>query len=201
MNALFSDRAEELVHHDAVLDSELTRKEHPDRIYGLRETKIFEKALSAIEDGVRCSPFKTGGEEPLLFPFLILEAKSEKGADSFSSIEKQTAFPIRTLLKLQEDLGDKSTVYSEGPLVFFFSNKGEEWRVAGCYIETTFCDAVEGYNNVSHSVIRYDETIPCSCRIHSIHSTICKKRLWRSLFTSQSVEPSLLAVLCIDGGT
>ncbi|KAL9132260.1 MAG: hypothetical protein Q9175_006564 [Cornicularia normoerica] len=58
-----------------------------------------------LVNGIRITPFKQGGE-PLLFPFLILEAKSAKG-DDFDSIQKQTAFPIRTLLQMQADLRNK----------------------------------------------------------------------------------------------
>jgi hypothetical protein len=87
---------------------------------------------------LKFSPFRQDGD-PLLFPFLILEAKSEKGQDSFGAIEKQTAFSIRTLLLMQENLydavGARSTCLG-GPLVWFFASKGEEWRVSACYTDT-----------------------------------------------------------------
>jgi hypothetical protein len=69
-----------------------------------------------------------------LFPFLILEAKSEKSSNGFNDIQTQTAFPILALLKLQEDLlaqvpdGD----VADGPLIWFFANRGDSWRVYGC---------------------------------------------------------------------
>ncbi len=148
MNLLFSDRAEELVYHDSIVMPELSRKEHPDRVFGLRERRNFEEALShpsasqpsrTLSSILETSPFKNAGE-PLLFPFLILEAKSEKGSDDWDSIEKQTAFPIRTLLKLQQDLYEYTNEKShwlDGPLVWFLSNKGEDWRVYGCFTDIT----------------------------------------------------------------
>src|SRR6266536_2230975 len=90
-------------------------KEVPDRVYGLRVTKRLERLLLWTEDkrassggktigeSIRTSPFRPNGE-PIIFPFLALEAKSEKGRDGFSDVEMQTAFTIHALLKLQEDL-------------------------------------------------------------------------------------------------
>lgn len=99
LNPLFSDRAQEVVLHDAPLQSELPKKGHPDRVYGLRATKNFERLLKELSirmephstgdrglQDLKTSPFRQDGD-PLLFPFLVLEAKSEKGADSFGLIE------------------------------------------------------------------------------------------------------------------
>jgi hypothetical protein len=73
----------------------------------------------------------------MLFPFLVLETKSEKGQDNFNAIQMQTAFSIRTLLKMQADLqlaiGEQLDCL-EAPLVWFFASKGEQWRVSACYI-------------------------------------------------------------------
>ena len=114
-------------------------------MYGLRETTAFDKALrasvgddtsNALGDIIDTSPFEYISD-PLLFPFMILEAKSEKG-DGFAAIEKQTAFSIRTLLKLQYDLHSKTDIEGKrrrGPLVFFLSNRGEEWKVAGAFTD------------------------------------------------------------------
>jgi len=84
---------------------------------------------------VRSNIFKDKGD-PLLFPFLILEAKSEKSNDDFEQIQCQTALPIKALLLLQDDLRHKAIqVNSPGPLIWFLSYRGEKWRVHGCYIK------------------------------------------------------------------
>lgn len=154
INPLFSDRAEELVYHDTLVVPDISKKEHPDRVFGLRKTRVFEDALCCpsqarniqpIRAVLRFSPFQDLGE-PLLFPFLILEAKSKKGSDDWDSIEKQTAFSIRTLLKLQQELYHQTNDqpdWRDGPLVWFLSNKGENWRVYGCF--TNVADEVSNY--------------------------------------------------------
>jgi hypothetical protein len=149
LNPLFSDRAQEVILHDASLRSVLPKQEQPDRVYGLRSTKNFQKLLNAISEqaesqsldnkdakDLKISPFRQDGD-PLLFPFLVLEAKSEKGQDNFDSIEMQTAFSLRTLLKLQADLQQAVGTPSAslgGPLVWFFASKGEQWRVSAGYV-------------------------------------------------------------------
>lgn len=64
---------------------------------------LSSDADTTLGELVRSSPFKDG-IEPLLFPFLILEAKSGKSSSGFREIQMQTAFPIFALLKLQQDL-------------------------------------------------------------------------------------------------
>ena len=88
-----------------------------------------------MDNVVRSSPFRPS-DEPILFPFLILEAKSEVSSESFYDIDMQTASSIRTLLELQDELQAQVTaaVTEGGPLVWFFSNRGSHWRVKGCYI-------------------------------------------------------------------
>ena len=128
------------------LQSELPKsKEKPDRIYGLRRTKRLDRLLDSadkrpsmagkqIEDTLRSCPFRADGE-PIIFPFLVLEAKSEKSADSFSDIEIQTAFAIRELLIIQDDLRQAAEGSQDYPLVWFISYKGEQWRVHAANIE------------------------------------------------------------------
>jgi hypothetical protein len=125
------------------------RDEKPDRIYGLRTTRRLEHILSSIDkrssaggqcigDSIASHPFR-GDEEPAHFPFLILEAKSEKGADSFTDMEYQTAFAIREMLVLQDNLrvaAGEGREWDAGPLVWFLSYKGEEWKVSVAYMET-----------------------------------------------------------------
>lgn len=118
-------------------------------MYGLRATRRLDRLLSSIDKRpssagkclgktIRSHPFNEDAE-PIHFPFLLLEAKPEKSSDSFSDAEDQTAFSIREVLKLQDKLrsaaGD-STEWDAGPLVWFLSFKGEEWRVCIGYIDT-----------------------------------------------------------------
>ena len=111
---LFDDRAEEAIIHEPALQSLMRTKEVPDRVYGLRMTTRLQRLFNTedkrqgaggqmIRDSIKSSPFRPGGH-PLVFPFLALEAKSEKSRNGFSDIETQTAFTIHSLLTLQEQL-------------------------------------------------------------------------------------------------
>lgn len=141
-----------MIIHDLTVRSELLNQE-PDRIYGLQATRNFEDLLSrsipsttagtaptTVGDLIRSSPFKSESD-PLLFPFLVLEAKSESSSDGFDDIQTQTAFPIWALLKLQEDLQLQVGAESHSdPLVWFFASRGDVWRVYGCHV-------IRGANN------------------------------------------------------
>jgi hypothetical protein len=146
------------------------RPRKPDRVYGLQQTKFFAQALQAItatiQDRVteeaefdetlgsfQFTPFEERAR-PLIFPFLISEAKTERG-DSFDACERQTAFPIWTLLRLQEKLQVRSNqllAEQGGPLVWFFANRGEEWRLYGCFtdIEEDSLDQRTSYVGYTH---------------------------------------------------
>jgi hypothetical protein len=74
----------------------------------------------------------------LLFPFLVLEAKSGKATDDWYSIKLQSCFPIRSALEIQRQLrltnGSRSR-WIEGPLVWFIMSRGEDWRVSFAFVE------------------------------------------------------------------
>ena len=126
---------------------ELPSEQRPDRVYGFRKTSRFSRLLDEeisdpqfegheLRDILECSPFNEMRDQ-VLFPFLVLEAKSDSG-DSFDDIEIQTAFVIKKLLDLQLKLksttGERSQ-WQSGPLVWFLSNRGHHWRVAAAYVE------------------------------------------------------------------
>ncbi|KAL2192920.1 hypothetical protein P885DRAFT_5162, partial [Corynascus similis CBS 632.67] len=149
INPLFDYHIEEGIVYPEELKAELSRKrnEMPDRIYGMRATKRLERALNCLDkrpsasgqcisDSITTHPFG-GDAEPVHFPFLVLEAKSEKGAESLSRAADQTAFAIRELLLIQEGLrvaAGEDAEWDAGPLVWFLSFKGEEWKVCIAYV-------------------------------------------------------------------
>jgi hypothetical protein len=148
-NKIFDDRAQEMVVHDHTIAAELSKlKQEPDRVFGLRLTRNFQDILSqsiaspsdrsgytTIGQLIRTSPFKPEND-PLLFPFLILEAKKESNSSGFEDIQAQTAFPIWSLLRLQENLQSHlvKDEYCFDPLVWFLASRGDVWRVYGCYV-------------------------------------------------------------------
>ncbi|KEF62473.1 uncharacterized protein A1O9_00446 [Exophiala aquamarina CBS 119918] len=147
LNSIFDDRADELINHDPEIASQLPGRQKPDRVYGFRATARFKRLLyctlsssgTLIGESVKHSPFPNkNNNEPLLFPFLVLEAKSERGNGSFTQIETQTAFTIRTLLDLQYGLKKASgpgSQWKAEPLVWFIGYKGEYWRISAAYVD------------------------------------------------------------------
>ncbi len=118
MGELFSSRIQEAVCQPGDNDTQTPNpKKEPDRIHGLQKTSMFEKLLQElycheesensrprrIEEILQTSINPDGGD-PLLFPFLLLEARGEKGPENFEHMEIQTSFPIKHALKLQYDL-------------------------------------------------------------------------------------------------
>ena len=107
-------------------DSRLPARE-PDRVIGLQHGNVFDRLLYRLPHDFANSPFRT---ETPIFPFLIAEAKSEKGGQGWDAIERQSAFPIRSLLKIQASMMlHLHRSYSINPLVWFLAWEGAEWRV------------------------------------------------------------------------
>jgi hypothetical protein len=126
-------------------------KQKPDRIVGLSETSIIKELLGhpyvhgeyeglhrpSLKKIVKTSINPDVGGAQLLFPFLVLEAKVEKGKEGFEHAEVQSALPIMEALKLQYDLmkvPGNTVEVPGGPLVWFLANRGEHWRVYAAYV-------------------------------------------------------------------
>lgn len=149
LNKLFIYRTDDTVIHPEELRVELPQTQKPDRTYGLRQTRNFENLLfkpmgadcfikdhlengCSIVDHLQEQPHDNGDGEPLLFPFLVVEAKAGNASDDWSSIRLQTAFPIYTYLNTQQSLRlatMQRSKWTSGPLVWFFMSKGEDWRL------------------------------------------------------------------------
>jgi len=107
----------------------------PDRVVGLRKTKGFQRDIASSPHQLNHSP--VSGMD-MLYPFLVLEAKRVDDAPGFRSVERQTAFPLRRFLKLQEAL-KKASSKNLDPLVWFFAYQGEVWRLyAGTIVDSNF---------------------------------------------------------------
>ncbi|KAJ5748240.1 uncharacterized protein N7511_009936 [Penicillium nucicola] len=153
INMLFSDRAEQKIRHDPPLpvfsqSERLKHSEAPDRVYGLKQTDNFKLLLDSddkrgaaatpcpsLREVMEVSPFEPEGE-PLLYPFLVMEAKSSKGADR-GEVNMQTAFVIRRLLNVQLDLKlatGEETQWESGPLVWFLAWRGEIWEISAAFV-------------------------------------------------------------------
>lgn len=142
LSELFDGRAEKYIVQDGT-SSRQQAKQKPDRFWGLRETAEFRRILNSdtarggpckLGKDLKTSPFRSESD-PLLFPFLLLEAKSEKNAPGFKSIADQSSIPLRDLINLQGGLNSYRPQEEDTflPLVWFIANRGDMWKVYGCY--------------------------------------------------------------------
>jgi hypothetical protein len=156
LNQIFNYRIDEEVHHSADIAKRLKKGEKPDGVYGLRQTRNIENLLHDVvkrqfEHDENAADRQVhellGLDQPLtqtgdhlLFPFLILEAKSGSSACDWHAIQMQTAFSIRTLLETQKRLkvaAGRHSKWRSGPLVWFLANRGEDWRLYAAYTEAS----------------------------------------------------------------
>jgi hypothetical protein len=150
ISSFISNRADEAVNYgsiaEALKESGLTIRK-PDRVYGLQKTKgrftgilnspatgiLNDEATQSVEEFLETSPFEPS-DAPLLFPFLICEAKSEKG-QGFRACGIQSALPLIRFLDIQGGLENLTSPLDEqgGPLVWYLVYRGDSWRVSGSY--------------------------------------------------------------------
>ena len=121
---MFSDRADENVRLAAHESGRRGSAKRPDGVYGLAMTLSFAHYVN-LRGAPKHSPFSHGNP---LYPFLIIEAKSEKSEDGFVSIEQQSAPSLKECLGLQLRLTNESGV-PLNPLVWFVGYRGDEWRL------------------------------------------------------------------------
>lgn len=159
LNNIFGHREDESVRHEPSVAAKLGKRiQQPDRIFGLRQTRNiqnllhdtrkFEQELSPevnsrqLHEELGPSPLDQPlcqlGDE-LLYPFLVLEAKSGTSDSDWYSIQLQTAFPIRTFLETQRRLHKATMPHSNSHtssthLVWFLANRGEDWRLSVAYV-------------------------------------------------------------------
>jgi len=100
------------------------KRRRPDGVIGLGITDTLRYYLPLLNS--RYCPF---GKDNVVYPFMVIEAKSaENGSASFGSILRQTAFVVRTCLRLQQNLQEETGI-SHQCIVWSFANIGEEWRL------------------------------------------------------------------------
>ncbi|KAF2734480.1 hypothetical protein EJ04DRAFT_244784 [Polyplosphaeria fusca] len=130
---VFNEASEQVVSHepdDLLRLGNLSIPMKTDRVIGLKCTQKLNQYISRLSSEYSHAPIV--GRQELLYPFLVIEAKSGRNSPGCRSIERQTAFAIRRLLMVQYRLFQDDMVLSgkdEPPLVWFFGFQGEEWRL------------------------------------------------------------------------
>ncbi|CEJ90160.1 hypothetical protein VHEMI05961 [[Torrubiella] hemipterigena] len=110
-------------------------KERPDAVYGLQRTRRFEELLRGLpEPNARCTIYENN---KIIFPFRILEAKSETSKDNFHDINNQTGLAISEMLNLQIELfklAGRSYGENVGPIVWYIATRGDLWKIHVAYV-------------------------------------------------------------------
>jgi hypothetical protein len=102
------------------------KRRRPDRVIGLGVTPTLRQYLPPLR--AKYCPFKRARAN-VIYPFIVIEAKTaESGGASFGSILRQTAFVVRTCLRLQQNL-EKDSGVPHQCIVWSFAIMGEEWRL------------------------------------------------------------------------
>lgn len=114
--------------------------ERPDRLIGLNQTPKLQRAVELLEEDLTMTPSKKGNNF-LIFPFLILEAKAAKSGDGDSKVKDQSSFAILTVLQIQLELAKKAGKDSkedqyQGPLAWFIAYRGKNWELLTAFTET-----------------------------------------------------------------
>ncbi|KAL4941659.1 hypothetical protein BDV06DRAFT_194094 [Aspergillus oleicola] len=134
-----------------IRDRKLARHK-PDRVLGLRRAGELDTLLAQNPDTMATV---VKGDIDMCFPFLVLEAKSEKNAVGFGSIERQTAFPIRTMLNVQRGL-EAESLTPLNAIVWFLANQGDEWRVYGCVPDRSRIRVIDLWHGC---ILRHDSAL------------------------------------------
>ncbi|KAL4949061.1 hypothetical protein BDW69DRAFT_188669 [Aspergillus filifer] len=134
------------------IQKNILSRHRPDRVVGLGQTPELTHLLAA---NPRVLATVNGDESDMFFPFLVLEAKSEKNSVGFESIERQTVFPIRAMLGLQRALQEASRIQTD-PLVWFLANRGDEWRIYGCVPNSHRIQIIDLWHG---SILRHDSAL------------------------------------------
>ncbi|KAJ5884496.1 hypothetical protein N7504_012068 [Penicillium tannophilum] len=161
----------------------------PDRVIGFRKSPSLEIALKRHPD-LNSSPGKDARN--ILFPFLVLEAKAENNS-CFSSVESQTALPIKILVDGQKSLRQTGKEAPDTALVWFMSFIGEEWRVYACVPDGSETQIIDLW----HGCILRDD---CALQLCLIVDLICDwawntlhKDIIRLLSVERTTVPSIVS--------
>lgn len=123
---LFSRELDKHVDHEDMPEhiKKRLRRQRPDRVIGLGATRTLRHYLPNLK--TRYSPFKKAN---VIYPFIVIESKTaESRGASFGSILRQTAFVVRTCLRLQQNLREETRIPHQC-IVWSFAIMGEEWRL------------------------------------------------------------------------
>lgn len=107
LNRLFQDKLDEPTTYPQDIQKLISKIEHPDRIYELCHPTGFKKDQRELEKLVKLSIHKQNANF-MIFPFLVMEAKTDSSPDSFKDINLQSSCAIMEALRIQHELAKKA---------------------------------------------------------------------------------------------
>ncbi|KAJ5655918.1 hypothetical protein N7507_007868 [Penicillium longicatenatum] len=161
------------------------RVQYPDRVIGFNNSPSLAAALQRHPD---LSPSPVKDARNILFPFLVLEAKAENNS-CFSSVERQTALPIKRLVDVQKSLRETCKGLPDTALVWFLAFRGEEWIVYACVPDGNETRIIDLW----HGCILRDD---CALQLCLIVDLICDwawHTLHRDILRLLSVEETTIS--------
>lgn len=136
MGIIIKDYIEPRIVHPRLLRVAIDKDLEPDYVAGLqrhRFNQCMEKPL--VKAQLQNQPT---GEDNMIFPFMVAEAKKEDG-DAWDYTIFQTVFPIYTMLSVQWRLLSANAAnghkLSFDPIVWFYAYRGHFWKLHLAYLD------------------------------------------------------------------
>jgi hypothetical protein len=143
MEKIIDDEIECRIVHSPRLQDEIKKGLEPDYLAGLQRAR-FNEYMNEPLIKARLQNQPTG-EESVIFPFMVAEAKKEDG-DNWDYVNFQTVFPIYTMLSVQWRLlsanAESGHQLEFDPLVWFYSYRGQHWKLHFAYLDKS-CEATQ----------------------------------------------------------
>lgn len=142
-------------------------------LLGNDRVKLFDRAsLRDLQKHFELrAPYRRPGKRVTdnhpMFAFGLWEAKKASAAHNNQTALVQSARKLKTLLRWQNELNEKSTVRG-CPLVWYFNNVGSSWKVYGCHVQRS-SRAAEGLVYVS---------FPCAHTLSMVTLFQILRELW-----------------------
>lgn len=147
MSKIFVDYSEETIpYSDDLARRTKQNYRRADRIYGLQLGTAFERVQEGVDEEhpIRAllheQPVRADSGMKLLFPYLLIEAKSDDAGYGWDQILFECAVATYICLEAQQRVRSTASNagvsgWKSGPLLWLFTNRGADWRMYAAYLK------------------------------------------------------------------